>query len=103
MATKTEMDLRVEIDLESLRLMILDLPEVADEWSEMGGGERASWSHDWDQLMGALKVTLDPQYRSGAMSPDQGRSYRDLLRRLEEALPIIDRLQLYPPPVALTV
>ena len=101
MATRLAIDQRVEIELKSLRLMLGDLPEVAQEWDELSDGERVSWSLDWDQLMGALKVTLDPYYRSGAMNDDQRARYCTILRQLKEALPLIERLQLYPPPVPL--
>ncbi len=92
---------QIEIDLESLRLMLGDLPEVAQEWDELSDGERVSWSLDWDQLMGALQVTLDPSYRSGAMSDEQRARYGTIRRELKEALPTIEQLQLYPPPVPL--
>ena len=101
MATRLATDRRIEIELKSLRLMFGDLPEVAQEWAELSDGERVSWSLDWDQLMGALKVTLDPYYRSGAMTDDQRTRYRAILRQLHEALPLIERLRLYPPPVPL--
>ncbi len=101
MATRSAIDQRVEVDLESLHLMLGDLPEVAQEWDELSDGERVSWSLDWDQLMGALKVTLDPYYRSGDMTADQRARYREILRQLQEALPLIQRLRLYPPPVPL--
>jgi hypothetical protein len=101
MATRLATDRRIGIDLASLRLMLGDLPEVAQEWDELSDGERVSWSLDWDQLMGALKVTLDPYYRSGAMTDDQRARYGTILGQLKEALPLIQRLQLYPPPVPL--
>ncbi len=97
MVTKTAANSRIETDLESLRLMLGDLPEVADDWARMGEAERVSWSLDWDQVMGGLRVTLDPSYRAGAMTPDQQARYRDLLRRLAEARPLLERLRLQPP------
>ena len=42
----------VEIELKSLGLMVGDLWEVVDEWDSLDDGERASWSLDWDQVMG---------------------------------------------------
>jgi hypothetical protein len=101
MVTKTAVNRRIEIDLESLRLMLGDLPEVAEDWARMGEGERVSWSLDWDQVMGGVQVTLDPPYRAGEMTPDQRARYRDLLRELAAALPVIERLQLQPPSVPL--
>ncbi len=49
MATRLAIDQRVEIELKSLRLMLGDLPEVAQEWDELSDGERVSRSLDWDQ------------------------------------------------------
>lgn len=44
---------------------------------------------------------LDAQYRSGQMTSDQQARYREVLRQLKEALPIIKQLNLYRPPVPL--
>lgn len=79
--------------------MLGDLPEVAQEWTQLGDGERASWSLDWDQLMGSDLTLLERYYRAGELTADQQRRYRAVLHKLEEALPLIERLHLYPPPV----
>lgn len=97
MAAPTATDRRVAIGLESLRLMLGDLPEVAEDWARMGEGERASWSLDWDQMMGTYHPLLERHYHAGTMTPDQQARYRDLLRRLAEARPLIERLGLQPP------
>ena len=99
MPAKTVTDQRIEIGLEPLRLMLGDLPEVAEEWPHLGDGERASWTLDWDQLMGSYLTLLEEYYRAGGMTADQQRRYQELLRELQEALPLIERLNLYPPPV----
>jgi len=101
MAAPTTTDERIAIGLESLRLTLGDLSEVAGEWTRLNDGERASWSLDWDQLMATYLPLLERSYRSGAMTPDQQACYREILRQLKEALPLIERLQLYPPPVPL--
>ena len=101
MVAKTVIARHIDIELKSLRLMLGDLPEVAAEWPELGDGERASWSLDWDQLMGALQVILEPSYRAGAMTPDQQACYQELLHDLREALPFIAQIELLPPPVPL--
>ncbi len=97
--TKTATDQRIEIGLESLRLMLGDLPEVAEEWPHLGDAERASWSLDWDQLMGSYLTLLERYDRAGELTAAQRRRYREVLHTLEEALPLIARLNLYPPPV----
>ncbi len=101
MVAPAKRDGRIDIGLESLRLALGDLPEVAEEWAELADGERASWSLDWDQLMGTYLVLLERHYRAGTMTPDQRALYHELLDRLQAALPLIEQLQLYPPPVPL--
>ena len=101
MAAPTTTDERIAIGLESLRLTLGELSEVAGEWTRLDDGERASWSLDWDQLMATYLPLLERAYRSGAMTPDQRARYCEILRRLKETLPTIERLQLYPPPVPL--
>ena len=94
---------RVDLFLESVLLMLGDLPEIAEEWSELHEGERVSWSLDWDQAMGTNLRFLNVQYHAGTMTEQQCARYRELLRRLKEHWPIIQRLGLYPPPVPLEV
>lgn len=101
MATQTAADLKVEVNLELLRSTLDDLPGLAQEWDHLGDGERVSWSRDWDQLIGALEVVLEPRYRSGAMTPDQQGRYHAMLRQLEAAAPTLERLGLYLPPIPL--
>jgi hypothetical protein len=87
--------------LESVSLMLADLPEVAEEWDRMPDGERVSWSSDWDQLMGTDLFGLDARYREGAMTPEQEVAYEELKAGLEAALPTIEELNLYRPTAAL--
>ncbi len=92
---------RIEIWLESIRLMLGDLPEIADEWPQLQSGERASLSLDWDQLMGSSLIELDEYYNSDHMTPEQRARYRDLLGKLHDALPIIERIDFMRPSVSL--
>ena len=89
---------RVDIELESLRLMLLDLPEFAADWERLADGERTSWCLDWDQLMGALQIVLCPAHRSGVLSPDQQLRYHAVCRQLQQAMPTIRKLNLRPAP-----
>lgn len=98
MVTRTDTEQRLEIALESLRLMLTDLPEVAAEWADLADLEQASWSLDWDHLVGTHLVLLDRHEKAGAMTPSQAKRYRELLESLARALPLIARLGLYPPP-----
>lgn len=101
MATQTAAITAVDRGLISLALMLSDLPAVAEEWDELSEAERASWSLDWDQEMGALPVVLVPAYRDGRMTDTQAANYRELWLRLGAGLPTIRRLNLWRPPMAL--
>ncbi len=101
MVAKSATAEKVDLELRCLELMLIDLPEVAEEWCELGEGERVSWSHDWDQLMGALEAILYPTYQSGSMTDEQRVQYRQILCTLKASLPIIKRLSLFPPSVPL--
>ncbi len=101
MATRTAASRRVSLELASLRLMIGDLADVAAEWPELSGAGRAAWSLDWDQIMGSLEGVLDPAYRAGSMTPDQRERYRELLSRLRDGTPTLERLGLQRPSIQL--
>ena len=92
---------RIDLDLKLLHLMLGDLPEIAEEWDHLGEGERVGWNLDWDQVMGALEVTLHPAYLAGSMTPSQQKRYRRILQILKQSLPIIGRLSLCPPAIPL--
>jgi hypothetical protein len=92
---------RIEIGLFAIECALDDMPEIEDEWDILPVGERVSWSQDWDQLMGTHLKTLDQHHKSGAMTDRQRRRYATLLDRLRDALPLIERLNLYRPPVVL--
>lgn len=101
MVTQTKIDRQVKLELNTLSLMLGDLPQVAEEWDTLSSGSRASWSHDWDQQMGTLKIVLERAYRDGAMTRDEQGRYTDLLQKLDDALPIIECLDLMRPTVSL--
>ena len=92
---------RLEIALHALESGLGDLPELAEEWDQLADGERASCSLDWDHLMGTYLIIVNRHYRSGDMAPDQRCRYERLVGELKKALPLIERLKLYPPPVPL--
>jgi hypothetical protein len=87
--------------LQWAHLTLDELAEVAEEWTKMPDGERASWSLDWDQLMTSDLPEIEQYYRCGKLAAEQRARYRDLRRRLKAALPTIERLNLCPPPVPL--
>ena len=101
MAAQTELNERIDSQLRAVRLTAADLPEVAAEWDRLADGERASWSLEWDHLIADYLTDLDECERAGHMTAEQHIDYRDLLGVLEQMLPIIERLNLYRPPVSL--
>jgi hypothetical protein len=101
MATQTAVITAVERGLNSLTLMLDDLPAVAEEWNELGEAERASWSLDWDQEMGALQTLLVRSFDEGHMDGDEGARYRALWGQISAALPAIRQLGLSCPPMIL--
>jgi hypothetical protein len=101
MVAKSATAEKVDLELRCLELMLIDLPEVAEEWCELGEGERVSWSHDWDQLMGALEAILYPTYQSGSMTDEQRVRYRQILCTLQASLSTLRRVGLREPTVPL--
>jgi hypothetical protein len=77
--------------------MLGDLPEVAQEWSQMRDAEQASWSLDWDQVIGTHLQVLDSHYHTGDMTAQQRIEYQELRRKLVGALPLIRQLGLFEP------
>lgn len=101
MATQTAVITAVERGLNSLALMLDDLPAVVEEWNELSAAERASWSLDWDQEMGALQTLLARSFDEGRMARAEAARYRALWAKICAALPAIQRLGLSCPPMAL--
>ncbi len=97
MAEATGTNMKIELRLEALNLMVKDLPNVADDWNAMPKSERASWSLDWDQIMGDLEAVLIPAYLEKAMTVHQQARYLDLLSLLQTHTSVIDRLGLSKP------
>jgi hypothetical protein len=67
----------------------------------MPGGERASVSLDWDHMMADYLTEVDEYWRAGQLTDAQAARYADLRRKLREALPLIEKLNFYRPPVPL--
>ena len=63
---------RNELRLRNVRLDVEAIPEPAADWAALPDGERVSWSHAWDNDMGAVE-NLIIAYRRG-----------ELVRRLRE-------------------
>lgn len=101
MATTTEVAERINRSLYALIAEVDWLPHAEAEWASFSDLDRASFSLDWDHLLADYLTELDECYRSGAMSEEQRASYRSLLCKFEDALPLFERLNLLPIPVSL--
>ncbi len=91
---------RIEGTLKLGMAMLEELAEYAPEWDEMPGAERASWSMDWEQFIFFLQDDLDTAYQSSQMTSEQKVRYKELLSKLEEAAPILKKLNLSQAPVS---
>ena len=101
MVTTTEIALRAERDLLALLTEIDDLSAVAEEWPATLDGERASIALDCDHLMATYLKELNGYWRAGQLSAEQEARYAVVRRKLREAMPLIERLDFYRPPVPL--
>src|SRR5215210_4110555 len=87
---------RNELRLRNVRVDVEAIPELAAEWAGLPNGERASWSHTWDNDMGAVE-NLILAYRRGELTTEQERDLRDLVRRLGDLSAKIAAMDLWLP------
>ena len=90
---------RNESRLRNVRLDLEAIPELAAEWAGLPAGERASWSHTWDNDMGAVE-NLILAYRRGELTTEQERDLHDLVQRLGELSATIAAMGLWLPDLA---
>ena len=98
MVATTRAQQRAATFLRSVRLMLGDVPEVAEEWDALDDLERASWSLDWAHEILDIWADLTESYRNGELLPDQAEAYRQLRDDLEVARPTLERLNIARPP-----
>ncbi len=103
MAQRTEVIQRVERDLDVIHSFVADLPALLEEWETLEEWDRTSTSLDWDHMMADYLVELEEYYNAGQLTNEQRDSYRELLCKLQEVIPIIEKLNWYQPPVSLEV
>lgn len=99
MATATETQRRAMNVLETVTLMLRDLDEIAREWDQISEGERVMWSTDWSNEMSGLEL-VSQHLAEGLLGETHGRRYREIIRRLSDARPLLDHLGLYQPSLA---
>lgn len=103
MVATTQVQRRAMIFLEAVGSMVEELEEVDGEWVGLDDAERVAWSLDWDHAMADQLGELHAMDLRGCLPEEQARVYRELLGKLTGVLPIIERLDLYRPPVPLDV
>ncbi len=103
MAQRTEVIERAERDLDVIHGFVDDLPDLMEEWETLEESDRTSTSLDWDHLMADYLVELEEYYNAGQLTDEQRSSYREILCKLQEVMPIIEKLKWYRPPVSLEV
>ncbi len=101
MATNAETASRIDSRLSQLEADLADMPDLANEWSEMEGSPRAVFEMEWSISMFDWLPSLDRHYRAGRMSDNQSARYRALLARLRELAPVINQLGFSQPTVSL--
>jgi hypothetical protein len=101
MATSATVTQAIERDLHRLAVEIEDLPLLAEEWDDAQESVRYDAELTWHSVMVGLRERLDPAYRSSQMTSEQAERYRELLRKLREVLPVLDRLGFPKPRVSL--
>jgi len=92
---------RIERSLHAILAETEDLPDLLSEWDSLPDWNQYSVKLDWAHLMADYLTELHEFARTGQMSAEQQARYQVLRRALQAALPIIERLNLYRPPVAL--
>jgi len=86
--------------LETIELMLHDLPEVTAECDSLSAGEQTGWSMDWGNEMSGLQA-LSRWVSEGALEPKQVKRYKRILAGLRDVIHLVDRLALRRPPAEL--
>jgi hypothetical protein len=92
---------RIDRGLDAILADLADLPIWVVEWDRLPEEERASLSLEWDHMMADYLPELEEFRAAHAMTAQQAECYTMLLCRLRQALPLIERLDLYRPSVTL--
>ncbi len=95
-ATESE---RMDLKLSAIAAEIDGLPDVKGEWPQMLDDHQAAFLLEWDEALARME-SLERAFRAHELSQLQQSQYRLLLRKFEEAAPIIRRLGLAEPRLA---
>ncbi len=93
MAAQATVNERIDLKLSAIAAEIENLPAIVDEWPHMLDDHQAGFLLEWDEMMARME-SLDRARIAYQMHPIQQARYRELLCKLEEALPSIEQLGL---------
>lgn len=99
--TKADIEERISQKIDFLLYAVKDLHEIAAEWDKASDQDRVADSLYWDQYMGTYLVELEDLAKAGKLSGQQRERYAQLKSKLREAMPLIEELNFYRPPVEL--
>lgn len=92
----------IERDLNMIEEAIKGLRELASDPEKAENGSRIyDFNVRWGTLMSGRLRRLEHYYRGGELTDRQEESYRGLRRKLEDTMPLIERLGVTRPTVPL--
>ena len=91
MAEQATVNERIDLKLSAIAVEIDNLSAIEEEWPHMLDDHQAAFLLEWDEMMARME-SLDRARHAYQMHPVQQARYRELLCKLEEAMPIIERL-----------
>lgn len=102
MAATLDLNAEIDRDLDMLLGAVEeDLVWAATEWETLPDLERVDFALEWDHLMADYLTQLDDYARVGLLTDEQCARFETLRTLLREKMPLIERLDLYRPPVRL--
>lgn len=92
----------IDVDLSMIFVETSALRELASDPDKAEDGARVyDFSIRWGVLMSGRLKRLEHYHRTGELTEEGERRYRELRRELEEAIPLIERLGIARPTVPL--
>ncbi len=95
MAQTAYMTKRAGQFLNGIHQFIDDLPALAEERDALDEIEQVTFSLEWDHMMADYLTQLAEYHSAGQLTKVQQKSYRELLNRLRDNRPILERLDWY--------
>src|SRR6266511_2084489 len=96
MASTPDVNLWADVTLDSTELLLEDIHDRAPDWDERPEDERVDIFLEWEALMNRLEGVIEDD-RAGALTQEQQRRLRELVKKLDRSHHVIVRLGLdYP-------